>query len=122
MKQVVSSLRQDQVIDPKSLDIELKGARWVLRLTVLALSSFLVWAYAFEIDQVVRAPGVIMPSSKVQIIQSKDGGVLLSLPVSAGDEVNKGQVIARFDQTEALANYQDAKAKSCRTDGEYGTP
>ena len=112
MKQIEPSLRQDQAIDPNSLDIELKGARWVLRLTVLALSSFLVWAYAFEIDQVVRAPGVIMPSSKVQIIQSKDGGVLLSLPVSAGDEVNKGQVIARFDQTDALADFEDAKARA----------
>lgn len=112
MKQIEPSLRQDQAIEPNSLDIELKGARWVLRLTVLALSSFLVWAYAFEIDQVVRAPGVIMPSSKVQIIQSKDGGVLLSLPVSAGDEVNKGQVIARFDQTDALADFEDAKARA----------
>ncbi|MCH1487200.1 MAG: HlyD family type I secretion periplasmic adaptor subunit [Alphaproteobacteria bacterium] len=112
MKQIEPSLRQDQAIDPNRLDIELKGARWVLRLTVLALSSFLVWAYAFEIDQVVRAPGVIMPSSKVQIIQSKDGGVLLSLPVSAGDEVNKGQVIARFDQTDSLADFEDAKARA----------
>lgn len=112
MKQIEPSLRQDQAIEPNSLDIELKGARWVLRLTVLALSSFLVWAYAFEIDQVVRAPGVIMPSSKVQIIQSKDGGVLLSLPVSAGDEVNKGQIIARFDQTDALADFEDAKARA----------
>lgn len=112
MKQIEPSLRQDQAIEPNSLDIELKGARSVLRLTVLALSSFLVWAYAFEIDQVVRAPGVIMPSSKVQIIQSKDGGVLLSLPVSAGDEVNKGQVIARFDQTDALADFEDAKARA----------
>ena len=112
MKQIEPSLRQDQAIEPNSLDIELKGARWVLRLTVLAFSSFLVWAYAFEIDQVVRAPGVIMPSSKVQIIQSKDGGVLLSLPVSAGDEVNKGQVIARFDQTDALADFEDAKARA----------
>ena len=112
MKQIEPSLRQNQAIDSNGLDIELKGARWVLRLTVLAFSSFLVWAYAFEIDQVVRAPGVIMPSSKVQIIQSKDGGVLLSLPVSAGDEVNKGQVIARFDQTDALADFEDAKARA----------
>ena len=78
----------------------------------MAFFSFFFWAYTFEIDQVARAPGVVMPSSKIQVIQSKDGGVLLSLPVKAGDEVSKGEIIARFDQTEALANYQDAKAKA----------
>lgn len=94
------------------LDAELTGPRWVLRVTALAFFGFSAWAYSFEIDQVARAPGVIMPSSKVQVIQSKDGGVLLSLPVNAGDEVSKGQVIARFDQTDALADFQDAKAKA----------
>ena len=94
------------------LDAELAGPRWVLRVTALSFFGFSAWAYSFEIDQVARAPGVIMPSSKVQVIQSKDGGVLLSLPVNAGDEVSKGQVIARFDQTDALADFQDAKAKA----------
>jgi adhesin transport system membrane fusion protein len=95
-----------------NLDAELKGPRWVLRITALSFFAFLAWAYTFEIDQVARAPGVVMPSSKLQVIQSKDGGVLLSLPVSAGDEVAKGQVIARFDQTDALADFEDAKARA----------
>jgi adhesin transport system membrane fusion protein len=94
------------------LDRELTGPRWILRMTALSFFSFLIWAYLFEIDQVARAPGVVMPSSKIQVIQSKDGGVLLSLPVKAGDEVAKGQVIARFDQTDALAGYHDARAKA----------
>ena len=93
------------------MDIELARPRSILRLTALAFFVFVAWSYSFEIDQVSRAPGVIMPSSKVQVIQSKDGGVLLSLPVKAGDEVVKGQVVARFDQTDALADYQDAKAR-----------
>lgn len=94
------------------LDTELGRPRWVLRVTALATLGFFAWAYAFEIDQVARAPGVIMPSSKIQIIQSQDGGVLLSLPVNAGDEVAKGQIIARFDQTDALADFEDTKAKA----------
>ena len=78
------------------LDGELRGPRWVMRVTAIAVACFLIWAYIFEIDQVARAPGVVLPSSKIQIIQSKDGGVLLSLPVEAGDKVVKGQVIARL--------------------------
>ena len=94
------------------LDGELRGPRWVMRVTAIAVACFLIWAYIFEIDQVARAPGVVLPSSKIQIIQSKDGGVLLSLPVEAGDKVVKGQVIARFDSTDALADYEEAKAKA----------
>ena len=94
------------------LDKDLKNPRWVLRLTALAFATFLIWAYSFEIDQVARAPGVVMPSSKVQIVQSKDGGVLLSLPVEAGDRVTKGQVVARFDDTDALADYEEARSKA----------
>ena len=97
---------------PDNLNADLKGPRWVLRITALSFFAFLAWAHTFEIDQVARAPGVVMPSSKLQVIQSKDGGVLLSLPVSAGDEVAKGQVIARFDQTDALADFEDAKARA----------
>ena len=54
---------------PSSLDAELQGSKWVLRVTVLAFAGFFIWAYVFEIDQVSRAPGVVLPSSKVKIIQ-----------------------------------------------------
>lgn len=96
----------------EALDIELKSPRLVLWVTMLAFFCSVLWAYTFEIDQVARAPGVFMPSSRIQLIQSKDGGVLLSLPVRAGDQVEKGQVVARFNQTDALADYEDAKAKA----------
>ena len=71
--------------DGSVLDTELKQPRLVLFFTAIAFFSFLLWAYFSEIDQVARAPGVVIPSSKIQIIQSKDGGVLLALPVGAGD-------------------------------------
>jgi adhesin transport system membrane fusion protein len=91
---------------------ELRQPRKVLFTTALAVASFLVWAYVSEIDQVARAPGAVIPSSKNQIVQSQDGGVLLALPVSAGDEVAKGQVIAQFDVTDAEADYREAEARA----------
>ena len=98
--------------DSSVLDTELKQPRLVLFFTAIAFSSFLLWAYFSEIDQVARAPGVVIPSSKIQIIQSKDGGVLLALPVGAGDRVEKGQIIAQFDVTDAEADYREAKARA----------
>ena len=100
------------ISDGSVLNRELKQPRLVLFFTAIAFSSFLLWAYFSEIDQVARAPGVVIPSSKIQIIQSKDGGVLLALPVGAGDRVEKGQIIAQFDVTDAEADYREAKARA----------
>ena len=67
----------------KTLDVELMTSRLTLWLTFVILCSFFVWAYNSEIDQIARAPGVILPSSRVQVIQSQEGGVLESFPVKA---------------------------------------
>ena len=91
---------------------DLKRPRRVMWVTFIALGSFGTWAYYSEIDQVARASGSIIHSSNIQIIQSLDGGVLEALPVKAGDLVEKGQVIAQFNVTEAQADYREAMAKA----------
>ena len=79
--------------------------------TFVALVSFFSWANYSEIDQITRAPGSVIPSSNVQLIQSKDGGVLEKLPVGAGEIVEQGQIIAQFETTNAEADFQEAKAQ-----------
>lgn len=69
---------------------------WVLLSGVIA---FAIWASVFRIDQVARATGEVIASSRVQIIQAVDGGVLSTLNVKEGDTVVKGQVLATLDQT-----------------------
>ena len=75
----------------------------VHRLTIWSLaglfSCFMVWAYFAELDRVTRGEGKVIPSSQVQIIQSLDGGILQELYVKEGMQVNKGQIIARIDDT-----------------------
>ena len=71
----------------------------VLWILLLGMIAFGVWSSTFRIDQVARATGEVIASSRVQIIQSVDGGVLSSLNVKEGDRVAKGQVLATLDQT-----------------------
>ena len=106
-------LKSAKTVDPatKTLDSELLRSRLTLWLTFVILTTFFVWAYNSEIDQVARAPGVVLPSSRVQIIQSQDGGMLLSFPVKAGQEVQRGDVLALFDATSAEADFKEALAK-----------
>ncbi len=98
---------------------------WALRLLFLGLVAFIVWAWSFTIDEVARAQGEVIASSRVQIIQAVDGGVLLELDVKEGDRVEAGQILARLDQTrigaavlEIEARLSALKAKAIRLKAE----
>jgi adhesin transport system membrane fusion protein len=73
------------------------------RLTIWSLAAlfvcFFVWAYFAELDRVTRGEGKVIPSTQVQIIQSLDGGILQELYVKEGMLVERGQMLARIDDT-----------------------
>ncbi|WJG09306.1 HlyD family efflux transporter periplasmic adaptor subunit [Aliiglaciecola sp. LCG003] len=71
----------------------------VLWLLLLGLIIFIGWASIFRINQVARATGEVIASSRVQVIQAVDGGVLASINVREGDRVQSGQILAQLDQT-----------------------
>jgi len=87
------------------------GLRLSLWASVLVLFLFGVWAAFSSIDQVTRAQGQIIPSSRTQIIQAPDGGVIESLLVREGAEVQKGDLLVRFDKIKAEAAYRESEFK-----------
>lgn len=74
---------------------------------LLILVLFVGWAAWFDIDQIVRAQGQIIPQDKTQIIQAADGGVITELRVSEGDKVQKGQVLAVLESERARAGVDE---------------
>ncbi len=81
---------------------------WALVVTVGAL---VYWAERSVIDESTRAAGTVIASSRVQVIQSVDGGVLQQLRVREGDRVRKGEVLAVFDETRTRASLEETEAK-----------
>lgn len=75
------------------------------------LLLFLLWAVFFRIDEVARATGEVIASSRVQVIQAVDGGVLSHLAVKEGDRVKPGQLLARLDQTRVSATMGEVEAR-----------
>ena len=73
--------------------------------------SFLVWAAFFDLDEVSSGTGKVIPSSKEQIIQSLEGGILVELPVKEGDMVNAGQVVAQLDRTRIESAVDESESK-----------
>ncbi len=68
-------------------------------LVVLVIVAFVVWAHFAALDEIVRGPGKVIPVGKTQIIQNLEGGILSELHVHEGDEIARGDVLARLDDT-----------------------
>jgi len=80
--------------------------------SAFAIVSFLLWAHWAELDQITRANGQVIASSRNQVIQSPEGGVLAEMPVREGAQVKRGQLLARFDKTKSEAGYLESAAKA----------
>lgn len=81
---------------------------WVL---LAALVALFAWAAIYRVDQIIRGMGAVISSSRVQVIQVVDGGVLKSLKVKEGDQVRQGEVIALLDQTRFGASVMELDAR-----------
>jgi len=84
----------------------------ILWMILLVFVIFTAWASMAEIVQFTRATGQVIASSRTQIIQSSDGGVMEALLVKEGDLVTKGQLLFKLDTTKAEAVYLESRAKA----------
>ncbi|MBK0062580.1 MULTISPECIES: HlyD family type I secretion periplasmic adaptor subunit [unclassified Acinetobacter] len=80
---------------------------WIIGIGLLVL---LLWAWLFKLEEVSTGTGKVIPSSKEQVIQSLDGGILTKLDVQEGDIVQKGQVLAQLDPTRFASNVGESQS------------
>ncbi|MGX2951073.1 HlyD family type I secretion periplasmic adaptor subunit [Ursidibacter sp. B-7004-1] len=72
---------------------------------------FIVWAYHSPLEEVTRGQGSVIPSSRDQIVQSIDPGIIQEIKVKEGDIVEKGQVLLVLDDTRSSAILRESQAK-----------
>ncbi|WP_404823486.1 HlyD family type I secretion periplasmic adaptor subunit [Pseudomonas capsici] len=89
-----SALQQDSS-DAQRLTV------WVA--TALILTA-LIWAHYAVLQEVTTGEGKAIPSSKVQVIQNLEGGIVTEIFVREGQVVNKGDTLLRLDDTRFLSN------------------
>jgi adhesin transport system membrane fusion protein len=82
-------------------------------LTALSVmfASFIAWANWAELDEVTRGEGRVVPSSKNQIVQSLEGGIVKEILVRTGQVVKKGDILLRIDDTGFSSNLGELRAK-----------
>lgn len=78
---------------------------------VLLIIILLVWSYFASIIEVSQGSGKVIPTSREQVIQSLEGGILSDLYVREGDIVEKDQILAQLDLTKTQATVEESAAR-----------
>jgi adhesin transport system membrane fusion protein len=95
----------------------LTGSQRVIVITSLGFLLFVLWACFANVDEVTRGQGKVIPSSKVQLIQATEASTISELLVRSGQQVKRGQLLARLDNPESrqiAAETQALEARSAR--------
>lgn len=98
--------------DSKHLSETGRQGHLLLWAIVVLLIIFVIWAAFAEIDEVAKGQGKVIPSSKVQIIQHFEGGIVKQILVKEGDSVKKGQTLMLIDNSQFDSSFREGSIKS----------
>lgn len=88
-----------------------KSSFLLLALIVSLLVAAGVWAYYSRLEEITRGDARIIASSREQVIQSLEGGILAEMLVREGATVTQGQPLLRIDETKARSSYKEGYSK-----------
>jgi len=83
---------------------------YTLLLFIVIITFFtgaISWAYWAEVDELARGEGKVIPSAKIQTIQSLDGGIISEILVNEGDIIKKNQPLVKIDTTRFKASLDE---------------
>lgn len=89
-----TKLRDNLFLSEKLEDL---GASNLINISIIFIAIFfmllVIWMYFVNVEEVARAPGVIIPSNNIYPIQHLEGGIVYKSFVKDGDVVQKGQAL-----------------------------
>jgi adhesin transport system membrane fusion protein len=83
----------------------------VLKIWLVSIAAFILWASFASIDEVTRGNGKVIPYGQNQVIQNLEGGILESILVHEGQKVKKGQVLLKINNAKSLSSSETNKMK-----------
>lgn len=81
------------------------------RIVVALLVLLFLWALFAQVDQVVTAPGKIIPHNRVKIIQHLEGGIIKQIHVREGAVVKAGDALLDLDLATGGINKGEMSAR-----------
>ncbi|NBO40822.1 MAG: HlyD family efflux transporter periplasmic adaptor subunit [Betaproteobacteria bacterium] len=86
-------------------------ARHSLWATAIVIVAFIVWASVFTLDEVTSGLGKVITTSREQVVQSMESGVVAEIMVKEGQHVEQGQALMRINDVKIGSNMQETKAR-----------
>ena len=83
----------------------------VLVAVIVLMVGVVLWASLMQIDTRSQALGQVIASERTQVIQASVDGVMAKLLVREGQTVQRHQVLALLEQTQALAAVNESSGK-----------
>ena len=80
----------------------------ILYVILIFFVSFFIWASRAELEEVTRGNGKIIASSKVQVIQNLEGGIINEIAVKTGQKVQENDLLIKLDETQFLGDLNSA--------------
>jgi len=72
---------------------------------LVAMAGLSIWAAYAPLDSAIMAPGLVAVENSRQVVQHLEGGIVKEILVRDGQLVNQGDLLFRFDETQARAAY-----------------
>ncbi|WP_415398065.1 HlyD family type I secretion periplasmic adaptor subunit [Sulfurimonas sp. CS5] len=69
----------------------------VLKIWLITIFLFILWASLAEIDEITRGDGDVIPYGQNQVIQNLEGGIVESILVKEGETVKRDQIILKIN-------------------------
>jgi len=105
--------REELPTDFGALEVRSKARtrRAALWLLIVAVTAFFVWAEWAEIDEVSRASGSVIASSKTKVVQSPEPGVVAEITVTEGSRVYQGQLVVALEKDQSASALAEVRAE-----------
>ena len=86
-----------------------KSSNIIFLLVTVVFSSLILWAAFAQIDELARGNGKVIPTDKIQTVQSLDGGIISEIFIKEGQTVKSGDALMKIDTTRFKATLDESK-------------
>jgi adhesin transport system membrane fusion protein len=86
--------------------IHITSKHTILWAIAILCVMFFIWASLTVIEEVTRGEGKVIPSSKVQVIQNLEGGIVKNILVDEGETVRRGQILMELSDIRFGSEYR----------------
>ena len=81
----------------------------IFLLVISIFTVLILWAAFADIDELARANGKVIPTDKIQTVQSLDGGIISEIFIKEGDIVKFDDPLMKIDTTRFQATLEESK-------------